>query len=469
MQGRLTRGMILQQLSRTNQWWTDQRWEHADIQLQTAARAAYQRRPEVLDDITPPNLYTLRGPRRVGKSTVLKQTISRLCGEGIDPHRICYFPADAIETSRDLINVFQAARQLFPDLGDTPRYFLIDEITTVRDWQRGIKWLRDNTPVAFDCVVVTGSSASDVAGGAFHLAGRRGPDVNLDRLLLPMSFPEFVRCAGYSPAVPPKLPFHAFYTEDGRDACNDALVHIGTLVDAFDVYLQIGGFPQAVTEFRRSAMVSPGFARDLWDVIRSDLHRQGVSRPEQCLTLLEQIVASLASRLSMQTIANRLDIDRRTAGAWIDALANSYLLLVVFKESSGVPDVNSLRKVYPIDPAIAHLPSRHSPGVSVPRRDKTRRGGAGLGHLPFGGRKCCRSFLPTWAPVLLPLPERHRDRLPRPAGSQSRRVQLHRYAGPPGVAGAAGEFRRGPAPDSQCRRYQSQRNHPARRGVCMAP
>lgn len=255
-------------------------------------------------------------------------------------------------------------------MGHTPRYFLIDEITAVSDWQRGIKWLRDNTPVASDCVVVTGSSANDVAGGTFHLAGRRGPDINLDRLLLPMSFPQFVRCAGYSMPVPPKLSFAALYTEDGRVACNDALVHMGTLIDAFDAYLQIGGFPQAVTDFRRDAMVSPGFTRDLWDVIRSDLHRQGISRPEQCLSLLERIAASLASRLSMQTVADTLDIDRRTASSWIDTLANSYLLLVVFKERKGVPDVNSLRKIYPIDPAIAHLPSRYAPGVGAPDETK---------------------------------------------------------------------------------------------------
>lgn len=99
MHGRMTRGQILQQLSHVNKWWAAHSWEDSDVQLQEAARAPYRRQPDILADIIPPNLYTLRGPRRVGKSTVLKQSIVRLCHEGIDPHRICYFSADSMNPS----------------------------------------------------------------------------------------------------------------------------------------------------------------------------------------------------------------------------------------------------------------------------------------------------------------------------------------------------------------------------------
>lgn len=48
----------------------------------------------------------------------------------------------------------------------------------------------------------------------------------MDRLLLPMSFAEFARCAGYALPEPPRISFDAFYTEDGRTACQDALVQV---------------------------------------------------------------------------------------------------------------------------------------------------------------------------------------------------------------------------------------------------
>lgn len=43
------------------------------------------------------------------------------------------------------------------------RYWFLDEITSVPAWPEAIKWLRDNTAFGDDCVVLTGSSARDLA------------------------------------------------------------------------------------------------------------------------------------------------------------------------------------------------------------------------------------------------------------------------------------------------------------------
>jgi uncharacterized protein len=268
-----------------------------------------------------------------------------------------------------------------PDLVDTPRYFLIDEITAIPSWQQGMKWIRDNTAVANDCVVVTGSSAGDIATGATYLAGRRGPDVGLDRLLLPMSFPEFVRCAGYSSTVPTGLPLADFYTADGRAACQEALFELATLADAFEFYLLVGGYPQAVADFRRTAQVSDGLARDLWDILRSDLHALGMSRPELALRLLERIVVGITSPLSIRSVAEALDVAPVTAGAWIEALANAYTVFFLFQERDGIADPKKQRKLYPVDPFLAHLPARLAPDTYTP--DQTRLAEAALAAAIF--------------------------------------------------------------------------------------
>lgn len=366
MVGRAHRGPLLQELTRVNPWWRDPGWETSDPHLSALARAPFQRRPTVLDDIAPPNLYTLRGPRRVGKTTLLKQTIGRLSREGIDPQRLCYFAVDVFSRFADLINLFQAARLLFPDLGTTPRYFFLDEVTAIPEWQRGVKWARDNTPVAGDCIVATGSSARDIAAGTVHLAGRRGPDVGLDRLLLPMSFADFAHYAGYALPMARRLPLADFYAEAGRAACQDALVHVGTLVDAFETYLMVGGFPQAVADFRRTGQVSDGVVRDLWDVIQSDLRGMGLSRPEQSLRLLERLAASLAGPVSLRSLGEALGVAHTTVADWLGTLADAYLVILLFQEAGGVPDVRRQRKAYPIDPLLAYLPARHSPGISTP-------------------------------------------------------------------------------------------------------
>lgn len=191
-----------------------------------------------------------------------------------------------------------------------------------------------------------------------------------------MSFPEFMRCAGYASTIPRSLPLAAFYTEEGRAACQEALFELATLVDAFEFYLLVGGYPQAVADFRRTAQVSDGLARDIWDILRSDLHALGVSRPELALRLLERIVVGMGSLLSIRSVAEALDVAPVTAGAWIEALTNAYTVFFLFQERGGIADTNKQRKLYPVDPFLAQLPARLAPGAQAP--DQTRLAEAAL-------------------------------------------------------------------------------------------
>jgi uncharacterized protein len=364
---RTPRGLLALDLAATNPWWRGGNWQAEDPQLAAAGAAPFDYRPTVLDDIVPPNLYTLRGPRRVGKTTVLKQCIARLAASPhVDPRQIVYIAADTCRSRIDLQNVIRTAHATFPTLGNRPRYLFVDEITAVADWHVAVKWLRDNSAVSQDCLVVTGSSAGAVAAGTESLAGRRGPDVGLDRLLLPMPFPEFVRCAGFALPAPARLRLLDFFTEAGRTICRDHCLHLNTLLVAYEQYLAVGGFPQAVAGLVRQGTAPAGFARDLWDVVQADLRRAGVSRPETCLRLVERLVHYTCSTISFRTLGAELDVDPRTAQAWVEALANSYLAFLLFREDDGVPDVNKLRKAYLADPAFAFLPRQAAPGAAEP-------------------------------------------------------------------------------------------------------
>lgn len=353
MTARTPRGLLTAELGRTNPWWSDPVWPARDPQLIVAKSAPYTYAPAVLADIASPNLYTLRGPRRVGKSTVLKQTIARLCAD-IDPRRVIHVAADTLRNARDLTTSLQAARAMFPDV-DGARYVFVDEVTSVVDWHTGMKWLRDNTALSADCIVVSGSSSADVAAGTESLAGRRGPATGTDRLLLPMAFPEFVRAAGYRLPEPARLSLGDLHGAAGWSAVQQAAVHAATLSEAFDAYLAIGGFPRAVADFRTTGRISPGFLRDLWDVIRSDLRRLGVTRPETCLRLIERLTTAMCSPVSFRKLGEELGADQRTVASWVETLAESYLAIILFRETDGVPDVARQRKVYLTDPALAAL------------------------------------------------------------------------------------------------------------------
>jgi len=101
---------IRARLVEINPWWrataagTDpQGWALDDRMLRDGSRYDLGYRSTVLDDIkTDPvddRLVLLRGPRRVGKSVVLKDTALALCGRAdVDPRQIIYLPADGMST-----------------------------------------------------------------------------------------------------------------------------------------------------------------------------------------------------------------------------------------------------------------------------------------------------------------------------------------------------------------------------------
>lgn len=72
-------------------------------------------------------------------------------------------------------------------------YLLLDEITSIPNWQKGIKALVDNDEVKNCTIIATGSQIIDLKDAAERLPGRRGNiDDSYDKILLPMKFSEYV-------------------------------------------------------------------------------------------------------------------------------------------------------------------------------------------------------------------------------------------------------------------------------------
>lgn len=179
------------QLVHSCSWWRQPRgWELDDPDLREIRDSRLDYEPAVLKDIVPDGLYVLRGPRRVGKSVEVKRAIAGLIHGGVQPRQIIHFACDGLRP-RELRQVARVGRDQATAGIDGPRYWFLDEITAVQGWPSEIKWLRDNTAMRQDCVVLTGSSSLDLDEARNELAGRRGGAGRSDRLLLPMSFRSF--------------------------------------------------------------------------------------------------------------------------------------------------------------------------------------------------------------------------------------------------------------------------------------
>lgn len=122
----------------------------------------------------------LRGPRRVGKTILVRQLIEQLLSEGVAPQQILYLPFDELESLKklkqpvlSLAHWFEAQilASTFNEAARTRKvvYLFLDEVQNLQSWAPQIKHLVDNNTVR---ILVTGSSSLRIAEGQDSLAGR---------------------------------------------------------------------------------------------------------------------------------------------------------------------------------------------------------------------------------------------------------------------------------------------------------
>ena len=351
-------GEVTQQLTAGNAWWRDPAdWAKRDVQLRAADSSGFSYRPGVLDDIPRGALVLLRGPRRVGKSVELKRLVRSTLARGTDPRAVIHAAVDGW-TAADLRTLVEAGKRLAP--GTVPhRWWLIDEISGVAGWESIVKNLRDNDPdFAQDTVVLTGSSARDLTAAASSLAGRRGPVDRPDRTLLPMGFRTFVdiMLAARGRSVPATDRLAA---ADLRSPAAEAVFRFllpweNELTAWWEIYLQCGGFPQAVGAALTGADAGP-VVQALFDVVQRDVFGAATLSEAQVGALLARVARNLASPVNISTLAADLGLGPDLVSRRLDDLAQAYLLWPCPVGSGLLPVPRSQAKRYFIDPLVARL------------------------------------------------------------------------------------------------------------------
>lgn len=354
-------GRLFGDLAARNPWWAGPAGFDADPHLARLAQAPFRRAPSLLRTLRldQPNVYTLRGPRQVRKTTLLKQLAARLVrDEGWDPRRVVYYPLDLVDRPARIVDLVQRAKAAYPPGRGQRWCFLLDEVSSLRDWQRGVKYLRDNTDAAEDCFVLTGSSAHDIRRGGERLPGRRGPGTDLDRVLLPLSFPEYLAATrpGLGPAA--ALSPGELLSDDGAARISEAMLSLDELERALEQYAEHGGFPAAVADFLREGTVSARTVADVWDIVAGDVDRWG-RRRLKALRLLARVVRSLGTVLDWHSLAVDMGVSQPTAESYANLLADAFLLLTVyFREQGGRVAPRKGKKLDAIDPLLLQVPAQ---------------------------------------------------------------------------------------------------------------
>lgn len=194
----------------------------------------------------------LRGPRQVGKTTLLNQLADELLDRGVDPRRIFRVQFDDIEPLRRVANpildlvawyadsVVGQSLNSFARQAGGPVYLLLDEVQNLRDWATQIKHLVDLQPIR---AVVTGSSALRLEAGRDSLAGRI-TTIELGPLLLR----EIAEMRGQG-AIEPYLPYNGLEALKHKSFWT-GLAAFGRTKEAlrdhaFQAFSDVGAYPLA--------------------------------------------------------------------------------------------------------------------------------------------------------------------------------------------------------------------------------
>lgn len=354
----MTPGDIQHSLTVTNRWWSNpDRWAEHDPDLRSAAKAPFDYTPGVLADLMPGGLYLLRGPRRVGKSVEVKRAIAGLLSSGIHPRLIVHMSMEGWN-ARHLTRFVNVAQRLtLPGR----RYWFLDEITGITGgWPQRIKWLRDNDPrFQTDTVVLTGSSSADLREAIGVLAGRRGAIDAPDRVLLPMGFRDFASIVSEE-----ALPHHlgplriADLAEQLGEASFELTPWLGILVNTWETYLWVGGFPLAVSGYLRDREVDPALWSGLWEVISADAFRRARQSDLQTKTMLDRLARNLGSPINVARMAREMDVAQLTAQQRIDDLREAFVVWPCYREEGLRPILKAQKKIYFSDPVYRLLARR---------------------------------------------------------------------------------------------------------------
>jgi uncharacterized protein len=357
------------ELIAANPWWRNpQGWEASDVQLRVARQSPLSYEPRPIRGLTTGGLYVLRGPRRAGKSTAMKQLIAEKLRNGSPPRTILHVSVEG-RSDQDLVDIVRRGADQWLTGEPGERIWIIDEITGIGGpWPEQIKRLRDNHPsFSADTVVLTGSSSAKFDEARKLLAGRRNAERS-DRTLFQMGFVDVARALGRELPDPPGL----LISELGDDGALEVLVAeylpwMPALVDAWDQYLRVGGYPQAVAAELRNPGVETGDAAltdALWDVIHGDAFEGSGLTHTQTQAILRSLSSSLSSLLSVHGLATDAALHHSTAESRLDALRRAFIAFPVHREQGLAPKPRSQSKWYFTDPRLARLAAAFGAGTS---------------------------------------------------------------------------------------------------------
>lgn len=332
-----------QELSLKNEWWINERYKAEEAEFPKRDLLAV-----IKDNLEHPLMLNIVGLRRVGKSTILKQTIAKLLDQKIKPTNIFYFLFDYSSQIRKPEFLDEVLSVYFRDVIDKPSlslservYVLLDEVQYIEDWQSILKRYYDlsGKKIKF---IVTGSQSILLKGKYREsLAGRI-----FDYYLPPLSFREFIRI--HNEDVKMFKPFDLTKLPDIYNELSTYNAYYGSKIAKLSrEYITTGQFPETrqlpTNENRREYIAESVIGKVIDDCIRIF----NIEKTDEFKLISRHILNNVASVFEQENVGREIAVSRLTLSKYLEYLKDSYIFEILYKHhKSPIKRGRILKKIY---------------------------------------------------------------------------------------------------------------------------
>lgn len=331
---------ILQSLERDNPWWQSRK-PPSDADF-THVRAYFPRFRAIALNWDVRRAVILMGPRRVGKTVMLRQLIATAIKEGFQPESILFASIDTPVYSGmpldRLIAMFE--KQTGHDQNGR-RIVIFDEIQYLKDWEVHLKVLTDRYPN-------TRFIASGSAAAALRLKSHEsGAGRFTDFFLPPLTFAEFLDFLKLERSlIKPSRQNPARYETTDVNALNTQFIN----------YLNFGGYPEAVLNPNIQKDVRRYLGRDIVDkVLLRDLPSlYGIQDIQELNRLFATLAYNSGQEISLDKLTSSSGVAKNTISRYLEYLEAAFLIVRVRRVDDSGRTFQRMRqfKVYLTNPSM---------------------------------------------------------------------------------------------------------------------
>jgi predicted AAA+ superfamily ATPase len=295
------------------------------------SRSSYEE--EVKKKATTNEIIFVKGVRRSGKSTILRNHIENLIRQGVSKEQILFVnledPRFVPYLSLDLLEEIKATYLYYLSPKEKP-YIFLDEVQNVENFE---KWLLKEYELESSYLFATGSNSkllSKEIGSS--LSGRY-----LGIEVLPLSFKEFLSFKGVS-----------------INSAYELVTGQLSIEKLFEEFMTYGGFPKVV--LTEDISLKEAELKSYFDsiLLRDIVARYKLNDFRSLEKLSILLLSSIANPMSLNKIKNKLGVSFDMTNRYVEYLENTFMVQSIpMFDWSLQKQFSNPKKVYSIDTGLS--------------------------------------------------------------------------------------------------------------------